>query len=435
MSADDDARRRLRGGRDVEQLREPLQIGELTLDLEPAGADRRRGGDRAVHQVQQGGAPDRGDHQVRAGETAFGDLDRALLDQRVHDHPVGAVDLVAQLDALRGVGPEGRVEGQNGRVDGEHVVPARLLQRAGAPQRQVEQDLVELAAVLGELVDQAGVELGAEAPANDPGLLELVETGRQDARRDLGQARQQLVVPLGTKHEVAQDEQRPALADHLEGAGDAAELSVGTGWMGDHAAVLTYSLEYNGFGGDGSMVVTLGDQVLMQDLDVVTGFDAKLAGQPRAQPAVHRHRVGAAAAAAERPHQLPVQALVERTAAGQRPEFADQFAMPAAGDLGLDTQVQGAPLLLEQLGSVAGEDGAAPDVRQWRIRAEVQCGAVGRGRPGVIALVLPFVAEPAQPGGLVEVYLGRVDVQHVAGLHGGKHLLRVGSTPDLLDAQ
>jgi hypothetical protein len=109
------------------------------------------------------------------------------------------------VHAARGFLLERRVEREDGGVGGEDVVALRVAERARAPQPEVQQDVVQFAAVLGELVDQAGVELRQDAAADDAGLLQLVEPGRQDARRDAGQASLQVREALRAEDQVAED--------------------------------------------------------------------------------------------------------------------------------------------------------------------------------------------------------------------------------------
>ena len=63
-------------------------------------------------------------------------------------------------------------------------------------------------------------------PAEDARRLQLLEPRRQDVARDAGQPRGELAVAARPDEQVADDEQRPALADQLEGLGDAAVLPV-----------------------------------------------------------------------------------------------------------------------------------------------------------------------------------------------------------------
>ena len=64
------------------------------------------------------------------------------------------------------------------------------------------------------------------SPANDAGVLELFQPIGQDVGRDAGQALAQIGEAVWADEQIAHDEQRPTLADQLEGARQAAELPV-----------------------------------------------------------------------------------------------------------------------------------------------------------------------------------------------------------------
>ena len=79
-----------------------------------------------------------------------------------------------------------------------------------APLAQAEHDRFELAAGVGEQV------LVAE-PLDEPGPLELAQPLGQQAARQPGQPAGQVVEPRRADQHVAQDQQRPSLAQHVEG--------------------------------------------------------------------------------------------------------------------------------------------------------------------------------------------------------------------------
>ena len=102
--------------------------------------------------------------------------------------------------------------------------------RARTPAAEREHDRDELLSVLGELVDvrrRGGWQLAAR---DDPVALELTQPLAEDVRRDTRQAVTQIGESPRTEDELSQHEQRPALADEVEGAGDAALLLVAPVW-------------------------------------------------------------------------------------------------------------------------------------------------------------------------------------------------------------
>ena len=107
-----------------------------------------------------------------------------------------------------------------------------------APPSQREQHRLELAAVRGELVHGRPRRWRQHAPLHDPALLELAQPGREDVRADAGQAGGQVGEPFRAEHELAHDEQRPALADEVERVRDSAELAVASHHVVSLAGVL-----------------------------------------------------------------------------------------------------------------------------------------------------------------------------------------------------
>ena len=81
-------------------------------------------------------------------------------------------------------------------------------------------------AEVGELVDRRGGR-GREAPLGDQaGGFKRAQALGEDVRADAREARLEVGVALGAQEEIADDEQRPALADDVERAGRGAELLV-----------------------------------------------------------------------------------------------------------------------------------------------------------------------------------------------------------------
>jgi hypothetical protein len=63
---------------------------------------------------------------------------------------------------------------------------------------------------------------------DDAGLLQLTQPGGQLPRRDSAARTLQIGKPHWPLEQIAHDEEAPALADELEGAGKGAEVGVGT---------------------------------------------------------------------------------------------------------------------------------------------------------------------------------------------------------------
>ena len=68
-----------------------------------------------------------------------------------------------------------------------------------------------------------------------PGGLEVAEPGREDVRPDSGQAFGEVGVALRPLHQLADDEQGPAVADDVEGVGHRAVLVVVLRHAFDHS--------------------------------------------------------------------------------------------------------------------------------------------------------------------------------------------------------
>src|SRR5439155_14151982 len=104
------------------------------------------------------------------------------------------------------------------------------------------------AAELGELVDGGGGR-GRQAPAPDePRALHRLQPRREEVCRDPRETVEQVGIALGPDEELAHDEQRPALADDVEGAGDHAVLVIaaaGHGTLNGMASLhLIFRLDY-----------------------------------------------------------------------------------------------------------------------------------------------------------------------------------------------
>jgi hypothetical protein len=97
-----------------------------------------------------------------------------------------------------------------------------------APAAEREHDLLELAAVVGELVDGGGGRRRQRPLPDHARVLQPAKPRREDVRADPGQGAGEVGVALGPEQEVADDEERPPVADQIEGVRDAAVLVVGS---------------------------------------------------------------------------------------------------------------------------------------------------------------------------------------------------------------
>jgi hypothetical protein len=73
--------------------------------------------------------------------------------------------------------------------------------------------LLELGAVLGQLVDHGRGGRRQFAPPHDAGGLELAQARGEHVRADAREAEAQVRVALGPAEQLADDQQRPPLAD------------------------------------------------------------------------------------------------------------------------------------------------------------------------------------------------------------------------------
>src|SRR5919106_2624803 len=153
-------------------------------------------------------------------------LDRPRLRVAVHEGRDLVVD--AELDArLGGLGRESRLErsGQPARLELDLL--GRRPERPGAPVGEDEHHGAKLLPVLGELVDRGRGRRRQAPPPHDAIALELLEPGGEDVRPTSVKVGVEVgVAKLAVLDELADDQQRPALADDVEGVRDRAVLVV-----------------------------------------------------------------------------------------------------------------------------------------------------------------------------------------------------------------
>ena len=98
-----------------------------------------------------------------------------------------------------------------------HTPPGQL--RDGGP---------EATAVAGECIDRAGDGRGEHLAFHDAGGFELFEPSGQESWGDRTEPVLQVRVALRPAEQLANDQQRPALADDVEGVGEWAVLLIRT---------------------------------------------------------------------------------------------------------------------------------------------------------------------------------------------------------------
>jgi hypothetical protein len=79
--------------------------------------------------------------------------------------------------------------------------------------------------------------LGVEPSRHQRVLFHQLETAREDVGRDPGEALLEILKPSGTRQEIPDEQQGPAVADHLERLRHRASLTVSLG----HASSLSGS--------------------------------------------------------------------------------------------------------------------------------------------------------------------------------------------------
>ena len=145
----------------------------------------------------------------------------------------------------------------------------------------------------------------------------------------------------------------------------------------------------------------------LQLAELLAGLEPELLDERRSRVAIRRERLGLAARAIQRQHQLAREALAQRMRPDRRRELPDQLGVPAVGELALEPSLHGGQTqLLEArdlgLGEVlereVGERRAAPECQRLRVavlaRAARGSGA-GRARPARRAAHSPAAASRA----------------------------------------
>jgi len=138
-----------------------------------------------------------------------------------------AIDPQRERRRGRRGGIEDRLQGQQQRIDAQLGGGCGFL--LGAPAAKLEQDRLERPAAAGELVDSDAGGRVEDVAADDARALKLVQPLGEDVRADPVQAGPQLDEPFRPEDQLADDQQRPPVADDVEGAGDPAGVVVAAG--------------------------------------------------------------------------------------------------------------------------------------------------------------------------------------------------------------
>ena len=141
--------------------------------------------------------------------------------------------------------------------------------------------------------------------------------------------------------------------------------------------------------------------------ELLARLEPELVDERRARVAVRRERLGLAARAVQRQHQLPGEPLAQRVVADGRRELADELGVPAVGELALEAALErGQAQLLEPrdlaLGEVLereiGERRAAPERQRLRVARPARTArgsGAGRARRARHAARSRAAASPA----------------------------------------
>jgi len=105
-------------------------------------------------------------------------------------------------------------------------VGVRPLEGLATPEAELYECRLDLPTVLGQLVNLRRGRGREDAARHDAGRLEFLQAGGQDVRADARQALEQVGEAARPEQQLADHEQRPALADEVERPREAAELGV-----------------------------------------------------------------------------------------------------------------------------------------------------------------------------------------------------------------
>jgi len=204
----------LRSLRKREQGQEALDRRFVALDFHIPGAQGLGELAPAVHQCGQ---------RVRAGrEDGVGFVRGAARELEPATSDLGAETVVAQsqfdarLEPGGGFGVEHRAEREHECIDADGGA-LRKVGRPGGPAAERHDGGLELQAPAGQLVHPGAGRRRELAPAHDRRPLQLLQPLGENVRTDAGQAGAQAGEALGAEHQLAHDEEGPALTDQVEG--------------------------------------------------------------------------------------------------------------------------------------------------------------------------------------------------------------------------
>ena len=116
----------------------------------------------------------------------------------------------------------------------------------------------------------------------------------------------------------------------------------------------------------------MGENRLVEVMELGAWFDPELVDEHLAGVAVGLERVGLAATAIQREHQLAMQPLAPGVLAGELLELADELGMPPGGEVGLDSQLHGLEVLLLQARDLARRERRGGELGQRRPAPQLQ---------------------------------------------------------------
>ena len=208
---------RRRSGR-LHHRPQPLHRSAISLDLHVRALGRLVADDEEGDQR----ARVAGQAEIGAGHLAAGGDDPAAGDAQV-EGVAAAAQLHGHLDLRRRLQDDPQRVGQPGRFDLVDFVHAEEVE---APAGELEDRALEAAAELGQLVDDAGGRGFELAAADDPFRLEVAQPLGQHVGRGSADGAVEFGEAQRPEQQLAHDQQRPALPDPVEGAGEAARLAV-----------------------------------------------------------------------------------------------------------------------------------------------------------------------------------------------------------------
>ena len=167
----------------------------------------------------------------------------------------------------------------------------------------------------------------------------------------------------------------------------------------------------------------LGEDLALELLELGAGLEPELFFESSARVLVALERLGLAARAIKREHQLPAQPLAGRMLGDQGLELGDERGMATERQIGLDAVLERhQPLLLEP-GDLVLREGLVSEVGQRRPAPQVQRlgqGLRGAGRLAAVERRSPLGRHALEPVG---VHLIGVGLEHIAPAAADEHAL------------